>query len=95
MAYVGKTNNLTRRLNQHHTLRPGILRRVARNHVGSDLYFYSCGDPLMSHMEGFLIYTFQPFMNKVQPRAVHLDEYEAVCMEALQDLIRICNDKSL
>lgn len=90
VEYVGKTTNLRRRLNQHHTLSPRILRRVARNNLGDGIYFHSCSDPLMSHLEGFLIYTFQPFMNKVQPKAIHLDEYETVCMEALQDLIRIC-----
>lgn len=90
VAYVGKTTDLTRRLNKHHTLGSRILRRVARNHVGSGIYFYSCRDPFMSHLEGFLIWTFQPFMNKVQPRAVHDEEYETLCMEALQELKGIC-----
>jgi hypothetical protein len=85
--YVGKCLDLSKRIQSHHVLNRAILRRICRG--DGALYLYPCSDPLMSCLEGFLIFTFQPHLNRVMPSIIY--DFETECDQALRELKELCH----
>lgn len=91
--YIGKTIDLTARMQTHHALPRGKLRNIIHKVQGRRLVFYPCGDPFMSFLEAFLIYCFEPPGNIVWPKAPLIDhslEYYDKAVEAIRELKEIC-----
>lgn len=79
VLYVGKTNNLYRRLVGHHVITSRRIRRIIQNRAM--LLFNPCTDPYMSKLEAYLIYCYQPDWNAVQPTVVDISNGSSILSE--------------
>lgn len=89
--YVGKTNSLQNRLQQHHCIERRQLRRLIRKTPNIALYLYPCKDTFMSYLEMFLIFTLRPPMNSVYPKpvATSVQRYEKA-FKAMMEIKGLC-----
>jgi hypothetical protein len=90
VSYVGKTNNLGKRLLAHHVIDFRAVRKIIRGTLS--LYIWPCDDPLMSDLEAYLIYCFRPERNSVFPDVsrIGLDRLKEcdLVLQELTELIR-------
>lgn len=92
LAYVGKTNNLGKRLLAHHVIDFGTVRRIIKGR--ELLYIWPCSDPFMSDLETFLIWCFRPTLNSVQPSTSGLSMASLEqCYPVMKELTELVNAK--
>lgn len=71
VMYVGKTVDLHQRLISHHVIDYEWIKKLLKAR-DANLIFWPCEDPEMTIREAFLIFCYEPPLNRAKPNALKL-----------------------